>query len=72
MDKKLTDYAATIGHTDITLFPASRGFVVRCDCGYQSATRRNEAEAMRAAIYHLEESARTHLRDLRTSGVSPL
>ena len=72
MNKKLTDYAESIGHTNIYLMNASRGFVAVCDCGYRSMTRRNEAEALRAAIYHLEESARTHLRDLRTSGVSPL
>jgi len=71
MDKKLLEYAETIGHKDVYLFPASKGLVAVCACGYRSATRRNEAEALRAAIYHLEESARTHIRDLRKAGVSP-
>ena len=72
MDKKLTDYAETLGHTNIYLFQASKGLIAVCDCGYRSVTRRNQAEALRAAIYHLEESARTHLRELRKAGVSPL
>lgn len=71
--KELGTYAQEVlGHTNVTLWPRVQGgYVVTCDCGWRSVKRVTKGQATEAAVHHLEGSARTHLRNLRTSGVSP-
>jgi hypothetical protein len=70
--KQLIAYAQEhLGHEEVTLEERrGSGYSAQCSCGYRSARRGTQAEALRACIYHLENAARTHFRDLRTSGAS--
>lgn len=53
--KDLAEFGHMLGHSATDVLPTASGarFTVACSCGYESTTRRTQADAIGAIVHHL-------------------
>lgn len=56
--KELADLGHLVGHSGTEIVQTSSGarWSVGCSCGYQSTTRRTQADALEAIVHHLRKA----------------